>query len=75
VARPLLQLTRNNVPFEWTDSCEKEFQELKRITCHCNVTLLSYHLSGSPTRMETDASDGVVAGVSLNKERYTMAYM
>jgi hypothetical protein len=40
----LLQLTRNNVPFEWTDTCEKEFQNLKKnrlsmLPCYPTVTL------------------------------------
>ena len=27
---PMTRLTRNEVKFEWNDSCEKAFQELKR---------------------------------------------
>ena len=27
---PMMRLTRNEVKFEWNDSCEKAFQELKR---------------------------------------------
>ena len=30
IAAPLTQLTRKNVKFEWTEECEKSFQELKR---------------------------------------------
>ena len=30
LAAPMTRLTRNEVEFEWNDSCEKAFQELKR---------------------------------------------
>ena len=29
LAAPMTRLTRNEVKFEWNDSCEKAFQELK----------------------------------------------
>ena len=30
IAMPLTQLTRKNQKFQWTDACEKSFQELKQ---------------------------------------------
>lgn len=30
IGTPLTKLTRNNEKFEWTNKCEKSFQELKR---------------------------------------------
>ena len=30
LAEPMTRMTRNEVKFEWNDSCEKAFQELKR---------------------------------------------
>ena len=30
ISNPLTQLTRKSVPFQWSDACEKSFQELKQ---------------------------------------------
>ena len=30
LAEPMTRMTRKEVKFEWNDSCEKAFQELKR---------------------------------------------
>ena len=61
IAKPLTILTRPTVPFEWTEDCQKAFEELK-------YQLLSiqriYHFQPElPTKLETDSSDGVIAGV------------
>jgi hypothetical protein len=66
VARPLNRLTRQNQPFIFDTRCEQAFKELKRrlvsapLLCHFDYSL--------PTRLETDASDGVVAGVLSQKQ-------
>jgi hypothetical protein len=61
IAKPLTTITRPSEPFRWTDSCETAFEKLK-------LQLLSipslYHFDPEfPTKLETDASDGVIAGV------------
>ena len=66
IARPLNRLTRIDQPFVFDTSCKQAFKELKRrlvaapLLCHFNHALLS--------RLETDASDGVVAGVLSQKQ-------
>ncbi|KAK6581227.1 hypothetical protein PZA11_005918 [Diplocarpon coronariae] len=61
IAKPLSVLTRPTVPWNWTEECRIAFEELRK-------QLLSiqriYHFDPDlPTKLETDASDGVVAGV------------
>ena len=61
VAKPLYHLTKADVPFRWTAHCQQSFDELKsRLT---NAPVLRHYDPGSPTQLETDASDHVVAGV------------
>ena len=61
IARPLNNLMRNNVPFVWTKDCGQAFTRLKESLA--STPVLRYYSPDLPTRMETDASDGVVAGV------------
>ena len=61
IARPLTQLTRKDTPFHWTVECQYAFDELKRRLLE--EPLLAHFRHGQPTRVETDASQGVVAGV------------
>jgi LPS O-antigen subunit length determinant protein (WzzB/FepE family) len=30
IAKPMIELLKNNTKFEWSEACEKSFQELKR---------------------------------------------
>jgi hypothetical protein len=49
------------VPFSWDSHCRDAFESLKqRLT---EAPILRYFQPELPTRVETDASDGVVAGV------------
>jgi len=63
VAKPLVQLTKNNTPFVFDDNYTEAFKELKdRLTsslilCHYNLDL--------ELILETDASNRIVAGVLL----------
>ena len=66
VARPLNRLTRQNQPFIFDTRCEQAFKELKRRLV--SAPLLCHFDSSLPIRLETDASDGVVAGV-LSQEQ------
>src|SRR5277367_5336065 len=76
VARPLNQLTHKNHPFKFDASCERAFKELKRRLV--SAPLLVHFDPDRPSRMETDASDGVIAGVlsqqQLNGEWHPVAY-
>jgi transposase InsO family protein len=61
IARPLQRLTAKDTPFRWTPECQEAFDTLKlRMT---TTPLLAHYVPERETRMETDASDGVVAGV------------
>jgi hypothetical protein len=61
IARPLHRLTRNDVPFVWTSQCCESFQKLKAALASAPV--LVHYDPKRLTRVETDASDGVVAAV------------
>ena len=61
IARPLTNLTRKDKPFIFDKCCQEAFQKLK--DCLTAAPVLSHYQRDSPTRVETDASDGVVAAV------------
>jgi hypothetical protein len=61
IARPLTNLTKKGVPFAWTEDCQRAFEDLKlRLLAEPVLAHFQYR---RPTRVETDASQGVVAGV------------
>ncbi|KAK6585011.1 hypothetical protein PZA11_003235 [Diplocarpon coronariae] len=60
ICRPLTALT-GNVPFDFNDACKKAWEAL-RSSLQTTPILCHYHPQ-KQTRLETDASDGVVAGV------------
>lgn len=65
IAKPLNRLTRKDVPFIWTEECQHAFENLKeRLT---DAPILRHYHPGLETKLETDASDGVVAGVLSQK--------
>lgn len=61
IAAPLYRLTRLDVPFVWNSTCQEAFDRLK--TKLVSAPVLVHYQPELPTRVETDASDGVVAGV------------
>lgn len=61
VAKKLTRLTRNDTPFVWDAECQNAFDELKRRLTEAPV--LQHYRPDLLTKLETDASDGVVAGV------------
>ena len=65
VAKPLLRLVRKETPFVFDSTCLQAFRELKRRLV--STLLLVYHDPVRPQRMETDASDRVIAGVLHTK--------
>ncbi|HEV7235587.1 MAG TPA: reverse transcriptase family protein, partial [Ktedonobacteraceae bacterium] len=61
VAKPLSNLTKGDIPFVWDASCKRAFEELKkRLT---EAPILAHYDPEKPARLETDASDGAIAGV------------
>lgn len=61
VARPLNNLTRKGEAFSWTTKCQTAFEEHKVRLLTAPVLTHFHH--DRETRVETDSSDGVVAGV------------
>jgi len=63
MAKPLIQLTKNNTPFIFNNNYTEAFRELKDqltsslVLCYYNLDLKSM--------LETDASNKVVVGVLL----------
>ncbi|EED14572.1 retrotransposon polyprotein, putative [Talaromyces stipitatus ATCC 10500] len=76
VAAPLYRLTRLDTPFVWSKTCQEAFDRLKALLVSAPV--LAHYRPERPTRVETDASDGVVAGVlsqlQEDKEWHSVAY-
>lgn len=66
VAKPLTALTRKGEAFRWTPTCQTAFDLLKHALV--NAPVLAYFTFGRATRLETDASDGVVAGVLSQRQ-------
>jgi transposase InsO family protein len=65
IAKPMVNLTKTGVRFIWTQSCQDSFQKLKSMLT--SAPILQHYSEDLETRIETDASDGVVAGVLSQK--------
>lgn len=61
IARPLTRLTRQDIPFIFDSDCSEAFQELKERLL--SAPILRHYDPELETILETDASDGVVAGI------------
>lgn len=71
IASPLTKLTRKGVPFLWTDTCEKSFQELKhRLT---TAPVLVIPVRGGKLVVYTDAC-GTGLGAVLMQDGKVVAY-
>jgi hypothetical protein len=66
VASPLYALTRKDVPFVWTDACEKSFAQLKSLLTEAPI--LAFPDFSREFRLETDAS-GLGLGAVLSQEQ------
>ena len=67
VAKPLHELTRKGVQFEWSDKCQTAFSTLKEKLTQAPV--LAYPCFGKPFVLETDASgEGIGAVLSQEQE-------
>ena len=65
IARPLHKLSKKGEVFQWTEQCQQAFDKLKYLLTHAPI--LRHYRPELETRLETDASDGVVAGVLSQK--------
>jgi transposase InsO family protein len=65
IAKPLVNLTRTGIKYVWTQACQDAFQKLKSMLT--SAPILQHYSDELETRIETDASDGVVAGVLSQK--------
>ena len=61
IANPLSTITRPTEPFIWTPECETAFEELRRRLLV--VQAINHFDPELPTKLETDSSDGVIAGI------------
>jgi predicted aspartyl protease len=61
IAKPLTILGRPSEPFIWTPDCQEAFEELKQQLLR--IQRIYHHDPELPTKLETDSSDGVIAGV------------
>ncbi|KAI0992807.1 hypothetical protein K3495_g15377 [Podosphaera aphanis] len=61
LAAPMVNLTRKEVPFSWTDDCEASFIRIKQ--AFKDETMLAHFDPKLQTILETDASDFVTAAV------------
>lgn len=76
IAKPLVRLTKTGVPFQFNRQCWDAFEELKsRLT---SSSILRHYDPELQSMVETDASDGVIAGVLSQQhpdgEWYPVAY-
>ena len=76
IAKPLVNLTKTGIPFQFDKSCWDAFEELKlRLT---SALILQHYYPEYECMVETDASDGVIAGVFSQKhpngEWYPIAF-
>lgn len=69
VVRPIIKATLKHQEFLWTKECQSAFEELKRL--FTSAPILQHFDFDKETRIETDASDGVTAGVLLQRDDAT----
>ncbi|XP_043717547.1 uncharacterized protein LOC122665462 [Telopea speciosissima] len=70
-AAPLTDLLKKNKAWEWSDSCQDAFDDLKKAIMEKPVLALPDY--GKPFEVHTDASDFAIGGV-LMQERHPIAY-
>ena len=76
VAHPLAQLTQNNTPFKWDNSCEVGFQSLKDSLI--TAPMLAFPTSDGTYILDTDASQTgvgtVLSQIQKDGEERVIAY-
>ena len=68
IARPLTNLTRKDIPFDWTNACQTAFQMLKEFLL--KEPILKYPIPEQPYILYTDASKYAWAGVLTQSYQY-----
>ena len=66
IAKPLTDLTKENTPFLFDNSCVSAFVKLKQ--CLTNAPILKLFDPTAPTELHTDASAVGIAGLLLQKD-------
>ncbi|MGF1973944.1 ribonuclease H family protein, partial [Staphylococcus aureus] len=61
IAKPLTNLTRKGVQFQWTDKCQDAFNSLKK--SFTTAPILSHFQPDQQIIVETDSSDYAVAAI------------
>ena len=61
IAKPLNNLTKENVPFKFDLQCQKAFNEIRDSILSPNIR--KHFQVGYPTMVETDASDGTIGAI------------
>jgi hypothetical protein len=76
IAKPLYDLTKQNVTFCWTENCEKAYEHLR--TCLTTNPIVIYPDFTKPFILHTDASDyavgAVLAQIDEKKREHVIAY-
>ena len=70
IAKPLTELTKLDVPFVWTDQCQRAFELLKEYLL--NEPILVYPDTSKPYTLYTDASKYAWAGVLTQRYIHVM---
>jgi hypothetical protein len=76
IAKPLYDLTKQNINFRWTEDCQKAFEHLR--TCLTTKPVVIYPDFTKPFILHTDASDyaigAVLAQLDETKKEHVIAY-
>lgn len=76
IAKPMIALQSPANPFVWSPDCQRAFDEIKAALLA--IPTLAHFDAEYETKMETDASDGVIAGVLSqrhpNEKWYPVAF-
>src|SRR5205085_11968746 len=76
VAEPLTNLTRKNIPYEWSEACQGAFELLKQYLV--TTPILAFPDFSKPFILSTDASGvglgGVLSQVDDDNKEHPIAY-
>jgi transposase InsO family protein len=72
IAKPLTTITRPTEPFVWSKECDQAFEDLRKSLLAAQAI---HHFNPElPTKLETDSSDGVIAGVISQEHSQSQWY-
>jgi hypothetical protein len=66
IARPLYNLTKQDITFSWTEECEEAFQHLRK--CLTSHPVVVYPSFDKPFFLHTDASNYAIGAVLVQKD-------